>query len=145
MEGAFFVGRKEVMDWINGTLELNLSKVEDTANGAVACQLLDVMYPGQVPMHKVNWAAKQSFEFVTNYKVLQTCFAKLNIDRHIDVDRLITGRYMDNLEFMQWFKRFFELQAQGRPAEYDCAAQRARGKGLDKCFRSLSKFVFCVF
>lgn len=47
MDGAFFVGRKEIMDWVNGTLELNLSKVEDTCNGAVACQLLDIMYPNQ--------------------------------------------------------------------------------------------------
>lgn len=47
MDGAFFVGRKEIMDWVNGTLDMNLPKVEDTASGAVACQLLDIMYPGQ--------------------------------------------------------------------------------------------------
>lgn len=128
MDGAFFVGRKEIMDWINETLSLNLSKVEETASGAVACQLLDIMYPGEVPMHKVNWAAKQDFEFVTNYKVLQTCFTKLHIDRHVDVDRLIKGRYQDNLEFMQWFKRFFEMGTHSA-AEYDPVAQRARGKG----------------
>lgn len=52
MDGAFFVGRKEIMDWVNGTLDLNLAKIEDTASGAAACQLLDMMYPGQVPMHK---------------------------------------------------------------------------------------------
>lgn len=128
MEGAFFVGRKEVMDWVNSTLDLNLAKVEDTANGAVACQLLDIMYPGQVPMHKLNWSAKQDFEYVANYKVLQSAFTKLGIERHIDVDRLISGRYMDNLEFMQWFKKFFEMSA-SRPADYDCYGQRCKGKG----------------
>lgn len=128
MEGAFFVGRKEIMDWINSTLDLNLSKVEDTANGAVACQLLDIMYPGKVPMSKVNWNAKQSFEFVANYKILQTCFTKLNIERHIDVDRLISGKYMDNLEFMQWFKRFYEMAVSDK-GDYDAYAQRSKGKG----------------
>lgn len=107
MEGAFFVGRKEIMEFVNGTLELNLAKVEDTASGACACQLFDIMYPGQVPMHKVNWSAKQDFEYVANYKILQTAFTKQGIERHIDVDRLISGRYMDNLEFLQWFKAFF--------------------------------------
>jgi microtubule-associated protein, RP/EB family len=95
MDGAFFVGRKEIIDWINQTLNLNLTKVEQTASGAIACQLLDAMHPGdlpidplisphytdQVPMHKVNWSAKQDFEFIQNYKILQTCFTKLNIDR----------------------------------------------------------------
>lgn len=32
-------------------------------------------------MHKVNWAANKSFEFIQNYKVLQTCFAKLSIEK----------------------------------------------------------------
>lgn len=104
------------------------SKVEDTATGAIACQLLDIMHPGEVPMHKVNWGAKQNFEFVNNYKILQTCFTKLHIDKFIDVDRLITGKYMDNLEFMQWFKRFFELSVHDK-GDYDCQTQRQKGKG----------------
>jgi RP/EB family microtubule-associated protein len=128
MEGAYFVGRKEVVDFINSTLELNLSKIEDTASGAVACQLLDIMYPNTVPMNKVNWSVSQSYEYVANYKILQTCFTKLHIDRNIDVDRLIKASYMDNLEFMQWFKRFFEMQVSDK-GNYDCQGQRARGKG----------------
>ena len=98
MDGAFFVGRKEIVDWVNQTLEINIAKVEQTCSGAIACQLLDIMYPGlalseclifacnclyidQVPMHKVNWGAKQEVEYINNYKVLQTCFTKLHIDR----------------------------------------------------------------
>ena len=87
------------------------------------------MYPGQVPLHRVNWIANKSFEYVGNYKILQTAFTKLKIDRHIDVDRLISGRAMDNLEFMQWFKRYFELQVGVRGSEYDPTAARSRGKG----------------
>lgn len=116
------------MDWINATLDLNLSKVEETASGAVACQLFDIMYPNQVPMHKVNWAAKQDFEYISNYKILQTCFTKMNIDRNIDVDRLISARYMDNLEFMQWYKRFFEMTVTDKGG-YDAYSQRSKGKG----------------
>lgn len=32
---GFFVGRKEVVDWINDTLKLNFVKVEQTASGAL--------------------------------------------------------------------------------------------------------------
>ena len=125
------MGRKEILDWVNVTCSLGLTKVEETASGCAACMLLDQLHPGALNMSKVNWNAKQSFEFVGNYKLLQTAFTKLKIDRHIDVDRLISGRYMDNLEFMQWFKRFYELGngSTERPPDYDPVEARCRGKG----------------
>ena len=88
-------------------------------------------------MHKVNWAAKQDFEFIANYKILQTCFTKLNIERNIDVDRLISGRYMDNLEFMQWYKRFFEMSVTDK-VQYDTYSQRLKGKGILQQFSRLA-------
>lgn len=29
MDGAYFVGRNEILNWVNSTLHLNLSKVEE--------------------------------------------------------------------------------------------------------------------
>jgi RP/EB family microtubule-associated protein len=142
MDGAFFVGRKEIVDWINNTLELAIDRIEDTASGCIACQLLDIMHPGAVPMHKVNWSATKDFEFVGNYKILQTTFTKLNIDKYIDVDRLVSARYMDNLEFMQWFKRFFEMSVQDKGA-YDAVGQRLKGKGNALSIFPSSRFLSC--
>lgn len=127
MDGTYFVGRKEILDWINSLCGLNLSKVEQTCTGAVACQILDAMYPGKVPMSKVDWSANKDYEYIANYKVLQKCFTNLKIDKHIEVDRLVRGKYQDNLEFMQWFKKFYELNASGQP--YDPITQREKGKG----------------
>ena len=128
MEGAYLVGRKEILDFINSTLELQISKVEDTASGCVACQLLDIIYPNVVPMSKVNWSATRDFEFVANYRILQTCFTKLQIEHRIDVDKLTGAKYLDTLEFMQWFKRYYELNVESKGA-YDCQGQRAKGIG----------------
>jgi RP/EB family microtubule-associated protein len=36
---------------------------------------------------------------------------------------------MDNLEFMQWFKRFYEMTIHEKPANYDTLVQRSKGKG----------------
>ena len=55
MAPAFFVGRKQILDWLNATLSMQLEKIEETASGAVACQLLDAIFPDAlVPMAKVR-------------------------------------------------------------------------------------------
>lgn len=130
MDNAYFVGRKEILDWINETLNLNTAKIEETCSGAIACQLIDAHFPGKVPMQKVQWDARNDYEYVNNYKVLQSCFSRLKIDKSPDVDKLIRGKYQDNLEFMQWCKAFCERHqvAEG----YDPVERRSRGKGGDR-------------
>ena len=49
------------------------------------CQILDVIYPGKVALNKVNWKAKNDYEFTANYRILQNAFEKLGIKRHIEV------------------------------------------------------------
>ena len=54
MDSAYFTSRKDVLDWINQLLSLNLTKIEQTATGAVACQLADFMFPGTLRVGKVR-------------------------------------------------------------------------------------------
>ena len=120
----------EILDWINTSLKLKLTKVEDTCNGAVACQIVDSLFPGVVQMNKVNWGAKSEWEYVANYKVLQAAFSQLKIDRKVDVDKLIKGKYQDNLEFCQWLKKFASNNNQGGNADYNPIARRNLGKNV---------------
>ncbi|XP_052179933.1 microtubule-associated protein RP/EB family member 1A isoform X2 [Diospyros lotus] len=144
MDSAYFVGRNEILSWINDRLQLHLSRVEEAASGAVQCQMMDMTHPGIVPMHKVNFDAKTEYDMIQNYKVLQEVFNKLKIDKHIEVGRLVKGRPLDNLEFLQWLKRYCDSVNGGIMNEnYNPVERRSKGgreripKGSHKRSKSL--------
>lgn len=122
MDSAFFVSRSELIEWANSTFQLSISKVEQCSNGAVYCQIIDAVHPGCVAMKKVNWNARAEHDAIPNYKILQQAFVKCNIQKHIEVDKLIRGKYQDNLEIFQWIKSYYENRCQG--GEYDALARR---------------------
>jgi RP/EB family microtubule-associated protein len=108
MDSAFFVSRSELMNWLNGYFKLNVTKVEQCANGAAYCLIVESCYPGKVAMKRVNWNSRQEHESIPNYKILQAAFQKLDIDKHIDVDKLTRGKPQDNLEMLQFMKYWWD-------------------------------------
>ena len=65
--------------------QLNLTKIEQLGAGSVYSQIIDIVHPGSVAMNKLNWKAKNDYEFIANLKVLQNAFAKAGIKRYIEV------------------------------------------------------------
>lgn len=113
--------RGELLSWINGLLDLSITKIESVGSGAVLCQIMDTIYH-DVPMQRVKFSANHEYEYVNNFKVLQACFNQHHIDKMIPVDKLIKLRFQDNLEFLQWIKKFWDSNYS--TADYDPQARR---------------------
>ncbi|KAF9198537.1 hypothetical protein BGZ49_000623, partial [Haplosporangium sp. Z 27] len=78
-----------------------------------------------LPLSRVKFATKHEYEYLGNYKVLQTCFTNKKIDKAIPIDRLMKCKLQDNLEFLQWIKKFWDANFPGD--SYDALARRGSG------------------
>jgi RP/EB family microtubule-associated protein len=87
-------------------------------------------------MSKVKFDSKQEYEYVSNFKVLQDSFTKHGIDKPIPVDRLIKCKFQDNLEFLQWIKKFWESNSP--LADYNPVARRKGVPGSSSSSSSTS-------
>ncbi len=75
-------------------------------------------------MAKVNWKAKNDYEFIGNLKILQNAFDKIGIKRHVEVEKLAKAKYQDNLEFIQWLKRYYDINCGERGSNYQAEERR---------------------
>ncbi|KZT69538.1 microtubule binding protein [Daedalea quercina L-15889] len=119
--------RTELLAWLNDLLQINYTKVEQCGTGAAYCQVMDSIF-GDVPMTRVKMNAKHEYEFIANFKILQNVFRAHKIDKPILVEKLVKCKMQDNLEFVQWIKRFWDTNYGGQG--YDAVARR-RGAPTD--------------
>ncbi|NWW98601.1 MARE3 protein, partial [Caloenas nicobarica] len=120
------LSRHDMLAWVNDSLQLNYTKIEQLCSGAAYCQFMDMLFPGCVHLRKVKFQAKLEHEYIHNFKVLQAAFKKMGVDKVgqppnpsvppkiIAVERLVKGKFQDNFEFIQWFKKFFDANYDGK-------------------------------
>ncbi|POY71235.1 hypothetical protein BMF94_5547 [Rhodotorula taiwanensis] len=134
--------RTELIQFTNDLLGLNYTKIEQCGEldcpekalsartapcadlartGAAYCQIMDSIF-GDVAMNRVKFDAKQEYEYLSNFRILQNSFKVHGIDKPIPVERLVRCKMQDNLEFMQWLKRFWDMNFPG--GDYDPIARR---------------------
>jgi len=67
-------------------------------------------------------------EYTPNYKILQQSFEKCGILKFVDVEKLQKGKPQDNLEFLQWIKRYYDIHY--KVGTYYDAVERRNGEEL---------------
>lgn len=121
--------RTELLSWINDLLGLSYTKVEQTGSGAAHCQIIDSIY-NDVPLSKVKFNTMHEYDYVANFKVLQNAFAAHGIDKVVPVERLTKLKFQDNLEFLQWIKKYWDSHFPG--GSYDAEGRRKGAVGMKK-------------
>ncbi|KAK9534088.1 hypothetical protein VZT92_009159 [Zoarces viviparus] len=111
------LSRHDMLAWVNDSLHLTYTKIEQLCSGATYCQFMDMLFPGCILLKKVKFQAKLEHESIHNFKVLQAAFKRMSVDKIIPVEKLVKGKFQDNFEFVQWFKKFFDANYDGK--EYD--------------------------
>ncbi|KAG4306090.1 hypothetical protein PORY_000078 [Pneumocystis oryctolagi] len=114
--------RHELLAWLNQLTSLNISKVEQCGKGYVYAHVFDSIY-GDVPFRKINvFNCNNEYQYIQNWRVIQSIFTQHKIDKVIYVDRLVKCKFQDNLEFLQWVKKFWDQHYNG--AEYNALGRR---------------------
>lgn len=116
------LSRHDILAWVNSCLQTNYTKIEELCSGSPYCQFMDMLFPGSVVLKKIKLSPTLEHENINNFKALQGAFKKAGVDKIIPVEKLVKGRFQDNFEFVQWFKKFFDANYDGR--EYDPVSAR---------------------
>ncbi|CCJ28791.1 unnamed protein product [Pneumocystis jirovecii] len=113
--------RHELLAWLNQLTSLDITKVEQCGKGYVYAHVFDSIYGG-VPFRKINFNCNNEYQYIQNWRVIQSIFTQHKIDKIICVDRLIKCKFQDNLEFLQWVKKFWDQHYNG--VEYNALGRR---------------------
>ncbi|KNZ57276.1 RP/EB family microtubule-associated protein [Puccinia sorghi] len=148
---AVMTSRAELLAWVNDLLQINYTKVRcslllvlvlssftspfflSSSNAVVVSLLSEWQVPlmpksliqftvEDVPLSRVKMNANQEYEYLNNFKVIQAAFKKHQIDKPVPVTALIKCKMQDNLEFMQWLKKYWDMHYPG--GHYDAVARR---------------------
>ncbi|XP_029361483.1 uncharacterized protein LOC115045764 [Echeneis naucrates] len=122
-EAGCLYNRYELLAWLNDTLQTGFTKVEQLCTGAAYCQLMDWLFPGSLDLSRVRFQSNGMVDIIHNYSLLQAAFRTVEVDRHIPIQALMKRNPVASLTFLQWFKKFFDANTNGR--EYH--ALEARG------------------
>ncbi|MEW5311323.1 MAG: hypothetical protein WDW38_003050 [Sanguina aurantia] len=118
-----YAGKSQTLAWVGGVVDLKLSRIEQLASGAVYCQLVDAYFPDVINISKVNFLAREEYECLPNYKLMQGALSRLGVTKDLDVVKLSKGSSAEHLELLQWILRF--LSKRPPIAVYNASARRS--------------------
>uniref|UniRef100_A0A915AH43 Uncharacterized protein n=1 Tax=Parascaris univalens TaxID=6257 RepID=A0A915AH43_PARUN len=107
--------RHDLLAFVNNCLQANFTRIEEMSTGAAYCQLTDFLFRGMIQLRKVKWNSRNEVDWISNWRLLQTAWKEIGVEKTVPVERLLKGKFQDNFEFLQWFKKFFDANCTALP------------------------------
>jgi len=107
------MSRNELLAWVNDCLQSEFTKIEQLHTGAAIAQFTDFLFPASLQLKRVKWNSRSALDRRANWKLVTIARNELGINKVVPVDKLIKGKFQDNFEFLQWFKKFFDANYDG--------------------------------
>jgi len=102
------LGRSELLNWLNKTVESEYLKVEDLSDGVGFCQIIEAFYKGC--SHEINTLKLNSIndneQKQKNLSTFNVILGKAGCPRQIDPIKMSKGVFSLNLEFLQYLWDF---------------------------------------
>ena len=102
------LGRRELLSWLNKTVESEYLKVEDLSDGVGFCQIIEAFYKGCT--HELNTLKLNSIndneQKQKNLSTFNVILGKAGCPRQIDPIKMSKGVFSLNLEFLQYLWDF---------------------------------------
>lgn len=95
--------------------------LQPASHSAAFCQIYDSIFL-DLPMGRVKFNANAEYAYLENFKILSNTFRKHHVDRPVPVEQLVKCKMQDNLEFLQWTKRYWDQYFPG--GDYDAVSRR---------------------
>ncbi|XP_046868390.1 microtubule-associated protein RP/EB family member 1-like [Drosophila willistoni] len=111
--------RTELLEWVNRTLKLCYTRLIDLRTGTAYCQLFHMLKPDAINMKMVKWTTKLDEDHIANFRLLQKGFHHACVHKEIPVNLLVKDEFLDHLDFLRWFHKFFMLNRSAAAANYD--------------------------
>ncbi|KNC84232.1 hypothetical protein SARC_03533 [Sphaeroforma arctica JP610] len=123
----------QLVDWVNDLAGTHHTKVEQLCSGHAYCRIFVDLFPGTLNMKRVKESATFEIDKISNLKVLQKAFMTVKVDKTVPIEALVRAKYQDNLEFVQWFRKFHEANGGDRmPSVEPTTASRPTSSGKPK-------------
>ncbi|XP_034664629.1 microtubule-associated protein RP/EB family member 1-like [Drosophila subobscura] len=120
------LSRKELIKWVNETLNIEIKQLEALGSGAEYCQLFNQLRPGIINLKKVKYGSRLQSDYQSNLILLQHALQKVGVEKDIQIGRMSVGGRRENLDFAQWFKKLYDRNIQLQDAVFENVSEPSK-------------------